>query len=307
MVKYKKDFSGVPMSYSGVVIVNKEAGMSSQAVVTRVKRLFGVDKAGHTGTLDPMATGVLPVLVGRAVKASEFMLTEDKHYRAVLLLGVTTDTEDITGEVLTRSDTLPSESEVKRVARSFVGEIMQTPPMYSALKVGGKKLYELARAGVTVEREARAVRIYSLECERLNECEYSLDVHCSKGTYIRTLCADIGKALGVGGTMKALKRCEASGFTLSEAHTLGELEAMADEIKNVIIPVERVFDKLEAVSLPHFFARLARSGQEIYLKKLGIKLDVLTRVKLYEGEDFFAVGEVREFEGGLAIKPIRQF
>ncbi len=295
------------MSYSGVVIVNKEAGMSSQAVVTRVKRLFGADKAGHTGTLDPMATGVLPVLIGRAVKASEFMLTEDKHYRAALLLGVTTDTEDITGEVLTRSDIVPSESEVMRAALGFVGEIMQTPPMYSALKVGGKKLYELARSGVTIEREARAVHIHSLVCERISEREYSLDVHCSKGTYIRTLCADIGKALGTGGTMKALERCEASGFTLSEAHTLGELEAMADERVNVIIPVERVFDKLMAVSLSPFFARLARSGQQIYLRKLGLELDVLTRVKLYDGDGFFAVGEVREFEDGLAIKPIRQF
>lgn len=295
------------MSYSGVVIVNKEAGMSSQAVVTRVKRLFGVEKAGHTGTLDPMATGVLPVLIGRAVKASEFMLTEDKHYRAILLLGITTDTEDITGEVLTRSDTLPSESEVKRAALGFVGEIMQTPPMYSALKVGGKKLYELARAGVTVEREARAVRIYSLECERISEREYSIDVRCSKGTYIRTLCADIGRALGTGGTMKALERCEASGFTLSEAHTLGELEAMGDERGSVIIPIERVFDKLASLSLPPFFARLARSGQEIYLRKLGIELNILTRVKLYDNDGFFAVGEVREFEDGLAIKPIRQF
>lgn len=296
------------MSFSGVVIVNKESGMSSQAVVTRVKRLFGVEKAGHTGTLDPMATGVLPVLVGRAVKASEFMLTEDKHYRAVLLLGITTDTEDITGEVLTRCDAVPTEKEVREAARSFVGEIMQTPPMYSALKVGGKKLYELARSGITVEREARAVKIYSLDCEKINEREYSLDVKCSKGTYIRTLCSDIGKALSVGGTMKALERCEASDFTLDMAHTLAELEAMTEgEREGVIVPVENVFWKLPSVSLSPFFARLAHSGQEIYLKKIGLELEALTRVKLYDSEGFFAVGEVREFEDGLAIKPIRQF
>lgn len=293
---------------SGVVIVNKEAGMSSQAVVTRVKRLFSLDKAGHTGTLDPMATGVLPVLIGRGVKASEFMLTEDKHYRAVLLLGMTSDTEDITGEVLSRSDVIPKESEVYAAVSRFVGEIMQTPPMYSALKVGGKKLYELARSGVTVEREARPVRIYSLGCERLGEREYSLDVHCSKGTYIRTLCADIGAALGVGGVMKALLRCEASGFGLDEAHTIGEIEAMSEvEREGLIIPIERIFEKLPAVTLQPFFAHLARSGQQIYLKKIGIEFDILTRVKLYDNDGFFAVGEVREFDEGLAIKPIRQF
>ena len=144
---------------NGVVIINKEAGMTSQAVVNRVKRLFGVAKAGHTGTLDPMATGVLPVLVGRAVKASEFMLTEDKHYVATLRLGITTDTEDTTGEILSVSRQEVSEDEVMRAVESFVGEYMQTPPMYSALKVGGKKLYELARAGEVIDRAARPVRI----------------------------------------------------------------------------------------------------------------------------------------------------
>ena len=148
---------------NGVIIINKEEGLTSQAVVTRVKRLLGTDKAGHTGTLDPMATGVLPVLVGRGVKASEFMLTSDKHYSATLLLGVTTDTEDVTGAVLSECESIPGEAEVMDAIRSFVGEYMQTPPMYSALKVGGKKLYELAREGQVVEREARAVFIHSID------------------------------------------------------------------------------------------------------------------------------------------------
>ena len=292
----------------GVVIVNKEEGLSSQAVVNRVKRIFGTDKAGHTGTLDPLATGVLPVLVGRAVKASEFMLTADKHYSATLLLGVTTDTEDVTGEVLTRSERVPTEEEVLSAVSSFVGESMQTPPMYSALKVGGKKLYELAREGVTVEREARKIEIYSLFATKLTEREYRLDVHCSKGTYIRTLCADIGAALGVGGTMKTLTRTEASGFPLSLSHTLGELEEMSEsERESLVVPVERVFDGWESVMLEPFYARLAHSGLEIYLRKIGTRLEVGTRVKLYDAEGFFAVGEVREFEDGLAIKPIRQF
>lgn len=293
---------------SGVIIVNKEEGLSSQAVVSRIKRIFGVSKAGHTGTLDPMAMGVLPVLVGRGVKASEFMLTSDKHYRATLLLGITTDTEDITGNLLTESDSIPSECEVVGTVEKFVGESMQTPPMYSALKVGGKKLYELAREGKTVEREARKIVVYSLECTRINEREYTLDVHCSKGTYIRTLCADIGASLGCGGVMKTLERCEASGFTLDEAHTLAEYEAMSKEEREaLVIPTEQIFKGWRGVTLSDFFSRLAHSGVELYLSKLGISLSLGERVRLSDKDGFFAIGEVREFENGLAIKPIRQF
>lgn len=293
---------------NGVVIINKEIGPTSQGVVNRVKRIFGASKAGHTGTLDPMATGVLPVLIERGVKASEFMLSSDKHYVATLLLGITTDTEDVTGETLTESDNIPTESEVLSVVDSFVGEYMQTPPMYSALKVGGKKLCDLAREGVTIEREARAVTIHSLTAERINDREYTLDVHCSKGTYIRTLCADIGKALGCGGCMKTLCRASASGFSLSDAHTLSELENMTEaEREACIFPVEYIFRKYDEVKLPAFFARLAHSGLEIYLKKIKLDLPVGTFVRLCDDDGFFALGEVREFEDGPAIKPIRQF
>ena len=179
----------------GIIVINKEENITSQGVVNRVKSIFGVKKAGHTGTLDPMATGVLPVLIGRGVKASEYMISSSKHYIATLLLGVTTDTEDVTGEVLSHSDALPDEDAVIDAAMSFVGEYMQTPPMYSALKVGGKKLCDLARAGVEIEREARRITVFSLDVRRISESEYSLDVVCSGGTYIRTLCADIGKKL----------------------------------------------------------------------------------------------------------------
>ena len=254
---------------SGLIIINKEEGITSQGVVNRVKRIFGASKAGHTGTLDPMATGVLPVLIGRGVKASEFMLTSEKHYGATLLLGVTTDTEDVTGEVLTESEVNLTEAEVLSAIEGFVGEIMQTPPMYSALKVGGKKLCDLARRGEVIDREARPVTVYSIKAERINDREYYLDVVCSKGTYIRTLCADIGAALGVGGTMKTLKRLTASGYGIDEARTLSELEAMSDEEReSLVYPVEDVFKKYELVTLPDFFARLAHSGLEIYLKKI---------------------------------------
>ena len=293
---------------SGLVIVDKEEGITSQGVVNRVKRIFGVAKAGHTGTLDPMATGVLPVLIGRGVKASEFMLTSGKHYGATLLLGVTTDTEDVTGTVLTEAEVNCTEEEVLSAIAGFVGEIMQTPPMYSALKVGGKKLCDLARKGETVEREARPVTVYSIDARRINDREYYLDVVCSKGTYIRTLCADIGASLGVGGTMKALRRLSASGYKIDEARTLSELEAMSDsERAGVVYPVEDVFKKYELISLSDFFARLARAGQEIYLHKIKKDLKLGDVVRIADKNGFFAVGEVREYEDGPAIKPIRQF
>ncbi len=293
---------------SGLIIINKGEGISSQGAVSRVKRLLGAEKAGHTGTLDPLATGVLPVLVGRAVKASEFMLTADKHYGATLLLGITTDTEDVTGNVLSEWGEIPNEAKVREAAARLTGRIMQTPPMYSALKVGGKKLYELAREGVTVERAAREVTVHSISVERLSEREYFLDVRCSKGTYIRTLCADIGALLGCGGVMKTLTRLTASGYSLSEAHTLEELEALSlEERRALLLPTEDVFKGLAEVRLSDFFSRLAHSGLEIYQYKIKTDYPIGERVRLADRDGFFAVGEVREYPDGSAIKPIRQF
>lgn len=292
----------------GVIIINKEEGLTSQAVVSRVKRLLGADKAGHTGTLDPMARGVLPVLLGRASKASEFMLTSDKHYKATLLLGITTTTEDITGEILSSCSDIPNEDEVMAAIGSFVGKYMQTPPMYSALKIGGKKLCDLAREGVVIEREPREVEIFEINAERISGCEYSLDIHCSKGTYIRTLCADIGAKLSVGGVMKTLLRSEASGFTLNDAKSLSELEAMSESERQAqVFPVEHIFKKHRAIHLSDFFSRLAHSGLEIYLKKIGTAGECGELIRLCDRRGFFALGEIRKFEAGLAIKPIRQF
>ena len=295
---------------NGLIIIDKGEGISSQGVVSRVKRILGVKKAGHTGTLDPLATGVLPVLVERGVKASEFMLTKDKHYSATLLLGVTTDTEDITGEITGTCDKIPPEDEVIAAIESFKGEYMQTPPMYSALKVGGKKLCDLARDGIEIEREPRRVEIFRIEAERLNEREYRLDVHCSKGTYIRTLCADIGKKLGTGGVMKTLRRTYASGFSLGDAVTLDALELMSEEERErAVLPVERIFKDKKKVTLDDFYARLARNGVEIYLKKISCDtLAIGELVRIYDKNGaFFSLGEVRSFEDGAAIKPIRQF
>lgn len=293
---------------SGIIVINKGEGITSQGVVSRVKRLLGEKKAGHTGTLDPLATGVLPVLIGRGVKASEYMLSSDKFYRAELLLGKTSDTEDITGNILTESDNIPSDEEVLSVISGFVGEGMQTPPMYSALKIGGEKLCDLARRGITVEREPRSIVIHSIKVEKIDERVYSLDVHCSKGTYIRTLCADIGERLGCGALMKALMRTKASCFTLEDALTLEELEAMTDdEREKAIIPTEKVFESYRRIDLAPFYARLARNGVEIYLKKIEKDLMCKEKVTLYDNGVFFALGEVKEYDGGLAIKPIKQF
>ncbi len=286
---------------NGIVLLEKEAGMTSHTAVRRLARLFGVEKAGHTGTLDPMATGVLPVLIGRGVKASEYLTEGDKHYIATLRLGLTTDTEDITGTTLRVSDRLPDEAEVLAALQAFRGEILQTPPMYSALKVGGHKLMDLARRGVTVEREPRPITVHRLTAEKLSESDYRLDVVCSKGTYIRTLCADIGAALGVGGVMASLCRAEAAGFPLSACHTLAAYEAMTEEERNAaVIPTEALFTCLPALYFPPFFARLAENGQRVDEKKLGASYPEKTRLRLVDDAGFFAIGEITP-EGSVRV------
>ncbi len=213
---------------SGVLIVNKHVGVTSHDIVYKIRRLYGTPRVGHTGTLDPMASGVLAVLVGRAAKAAEYLVSDTKKYRAVLKLGITTDTEDTSGQVLTRSENIPPQDEVRRVCESFLGSYDQIPPMYSALKVGGQKLCDLARRGITVDRQPRRVEIFSLDVTATDTPDtYSLDVSCSSGTYIRTLCADIGEALGCGGVMAALQRRAAGGFAIEDAVTVAELEEMS--------------------------------------------------------------------------------
>ncbi len=295
---------------NGVLIVKKHAGVTSHHIVNVVRRLYNTRRVGHAGTLDPMATGVLVVLVGRAAKASEYLSHDAKHYRATLRLGLTTDTEDTTGAILTTSDNIPTNEELQAILPHFRGEILQTPPMYSALKVYGQKLVDLARRGEVIEREARKIEIFSLEATPTeNAREYILDVHCSGGTYIRTLCADIGAALGCGGAMAALERGEACGFDLSLAHTVEEIEAMTDEDRlNLLIPTEKLFSSLPQVRLSAFFEKLCRSGCEIYLKKLGLDFPLGTRVALCDASGaFFALGEVGEFRDGIAVKAIKMF
>ena len=294
---------------SGVLVLNKPAGMTSHDCVNIIRRLYDTKKVGHTGTLDPMATGVLPILIGRAAKASDLLTAEDKVYRAGLKLGITTDTEDTTGAILTTSDAIPSEQAVREVCASFVGDIMQTPPMYSALKVGGKKLVDLARRGVTIEREARPIKVFSIAVEPTDSRDsYILTVACSKGTYIRTLCADIGKALGCGGCMSSLERQKSGQFTLDGAVTPEKLRELEPEERlGLLRPVESLFSDLDEVILPPFFEKLARDGCEIYQKKIGLDLPVGTRVRLAGKNGFFALGEVFDYPDGSAIKAVKLF
>lgn len=294
----------------GVLVVHKHQGVTSHDIVNRVRRLYGTRRVGHTGTLDPLATGVLVVLVGRAAKAAEYLVSDTKRYRATLRLGLTTDSEDITGNVLTQSDSIPTAKRVIAACRDFVGDIMQIPPMYSALKVGGKKLVDLARQGMTVERAARPVTVYELTCTPTDVAtDFILDVKCSSGTYIRTLCADIGAALGCGGVMATLERCETGGFSLDVSHTLDEIEVLDENGRLALLsPIEDLFVTLPAVRLPAFYEKLSRSGCEIYQKKIKTDFGEGQRVRMCDADGaFYALGEIRSYEEGTAIKAIKLF
>ena len=295
---------------SGVLIVNKHGGVTSHDIVGKIRRLYGTRRVGHTGTLDPMATGVLVILIGRAAKAAEYLASDSKRYCATLRLGMTTDSEDITGSILTTSDRIPDFDALQEVLPSFRGKIQQIPPMYSALKVGGKKLVDLAREGKVIERQPREIEIFSLDAIPTEEKnDYVLEVSCSGGTYIRTLCADIGAALGCGGVMATLERREACGFPLSQAHTIAELEEMTlEERRALLIPTEALFASLPAIKLPAFYERLCRSGCEIYQSKIKTSHEEGQRVRLCtESGDFFALGEVFSYEKGPAVKAIKTF
>ena len=294
---------------SGVLIVNKHTGVTSHDIVGKIRRLYNTRRVGHTGTLDPDASGVLVILIGRAAKAAEYLVSDTKKYRATLRLGLTTDTEDASGNILTECKDIPNADTVMSVCKDFIGEIEQIPPMYSALKKDGQKLCDLARRGITVEREARRITVFELKCEKINETDYSLNVFCSSGTYIRTLCADIGKSLGCGGIMATLDRTYAGGFSIENAVSITELEQMSEEERlSRLIPTESLFEELPKVCLSEFFEKLCRGGCEIYQKKIRTSLPVGQRVRIADKDGkFFALGEVKEYEDGSAVKAIKTF
>ena len=214
----------------GIINVYKEKGFTSHDVVAKLRGIVGQKKIGHTGTLDPDATGVLPVCLGKATKLCDLLTDKNKTYEAVLLLGKTTDTQDITGEVLEEKSTEAlTEEKVREAIEGFIGDYEQIPPMYSALKVNGKKLYELAREGKVIERKARPVKILDIQILEIDLPKVRMEVSCSKGTYIRTLCHDIGEKLGCGGCMESLIRTRVSTFRIEDAKTLDEIETLKQE------------------------------------------------------------------------------
>ncbi len=248
---------------NGIVNVYKEKGYTSFDVVAKMRGIFHQKRIGHTGTLDPDAEGVLPVCLGKATKVCDLLTDKDKEYKAVLLLGQATDTQDISGEVINSASVDVTEDEVTAVINSFVGRQMQVPPMYSALKVNGQKLCDLARQGVMVERKAREINIFSIEIEDISIPEVTMSVHCSKGTYIRTLCNDIGEKLGCYGCMKSLLRTRVAGFKLADAYRLSELEEMLKTGQDFVIPIDSVFDNLSAASVIETAQKYVVNGNRI--------------------------------------------
>ena len=248
---------------NGIVNIYKEKGYTSHDVVAVLRKVVGQKKIGHTGTLDPDATGVLPVCLGRATKVCELLTDHDKTYEALLLLGKTTDTQDISGEVLEeRNPGNLTEEEVCSCIESFIGEYDQIPPMYSALKVNGKKLYELAREGKTVERKSRKVQIHGIRILEMNLPHVRMEVDCSKGTYIRTLCNDVGEVLGVGGCMESLLRTKVSRFELKDSMKLADIEKAKNEgrTEEIILPLDEVFVEYPKIIVTGRQAQLAYNG-----------------------------------------------
>lgn len=302
---------------NGVINVYKEAGFTSHDVVAKLRGIVKQKKIGHTGTLDPDAEGVLPVCLGNATKLCGLLTEKEKTYRAVLLLGQTTDTQDTSGRVLTEAPVAATGEQVREAIMSFLGDYDQVPPMYSALKVNGKKLYELAREGKEVERQARRVRILDMEIHEIRLPEVTFTVTCSSGTYIRTLCQDIGEKLGCGGCMKSLLRTKVDRFELADSHKLSELETMMHEgrIEEVLLPVDDVFAACPAVRIRQESDRLIQNGNPFGKEDIaettgecppeGTELE-RNCVRVYNSEGDFR-GLYRREQGGRRYKPEKMF
>lgn len=299
--------AGLNDNLNGIICVNKPEGFTSFDVIAKMRGILRLKRLGHAGTLDPMATGVLPVFAGRATKACDIIPDRDKTYEAGFRLGVTTDTQDSSGTVTAqRPAEGVSAEKIEEVLGSFRGDIMQIPPMYSAVMINGQRLYDLARQGKTVEREARPVTIYSLElleydCEKQ---EGRLSVSCSKGTYIRTLINDIGESLGCGGIMTSLVRTKACGFELKDCVTLEDLQQLAEEgvsAEKYLLPIEKVFGMYKAVKFNPHQEKLYRNGVKLDLDRVHAKPSENGEVFRAYGADGCFIGlaqadtEAREF------------
>lgn len=291
---------------TGFVFLDKDEGMTSFFAASRLRRIFSTKKVGHTGTLDPMATGVLPVAVGGATRFIDFIPDSDKAYRARLLLGKTTDTLDITGTVLTESEVNVKREDIEKLLPEFRGEIFQVPPMYSALKKDGVRLYDLARQGVEVEREKRKITVYSLELTSFEgENEFEIEVSCSKGTYIRTLIDDIGRALGCGAVMTSLRRTRANGVDIADCITLDELQRLLEngEQESSLHSVDSILP-YEKITVTDNQARRFSNGGELDMSRLKFKPENgIYRVYSHSGS-FIGLGEADSDAGQLKVKRV---
>ncbi|MBO4795533.1 MAG: tRNA pseudouridine(55) synthase TruB [Clostridia bacterium] len=292
------------MPVDGVVNFFKPRGMTSQQAVNILKKLFSASKAGHCGTLDPDACGVLPVMLGAAVKLSEYLVEHDKSYSAVMALGFCTDTGDISGKVTARTDYIPGFKKIKLAAKSFEGGYMQTPPMYSALKVGGKKLVDSARRGIEIERAPRRVEIQKIEVSSGEDGAISLDVDCSRGTYIRTLCEDVAAKAGTLGCMASLVRTRVGNFYARDSVALETLRDLpAEERLKFVVPPEDALPAFGKLFLPPFYEKLVRNGCAVETRKFVSDLPAGPRTyRLYGENGFFGVGETYVFDTKLLIK-----
>ncbi len=292
--------------YCGIIILNKPVGVSSHRCVGMVRKALNMKKVGHTGTLDPEASGVLPILAGPATRASDFLTMEDKRYRATILLGTKTDTLDMAGEVIEKNPVNVTEEEIRNVIGGFVGNIQQVPPMYSAIQVNGQRLYNLARQGIEVERKARDITIFSIDIEKINLPYVKIAVHCSKGTYIRTLASDIGDKLGCGGCISELERTASGPFTLENAITPEELAVLAEngEAKKALLPLDSFFEGYEAIYLDKKRADRVKNGVPIYYKEK-------TQGEMYrvydENGTFIALSKADTEDGRECLKLIKGF
>ena len=296
---------------NGMINVYKEKGFTSHDVVAKLRGILHQKKIGHTGTLDPDATGVLPVCLGHATKLCDLLTEKDKTYEAVLKLGVETDTQDLTGNVLKELPVECSQEEMKQVIGSFVGDYQQIPPMYSALKVNGKKLYELAREGKVIERKPRLVKIHNIQIQNVDwqEKEIKFEVTCSKGTYIRTLCHDIGEKLGCGGAMKSLVRTRVSRFEIKDSLTLSEIELLAKEgkIEEKILAVDEFFINNPAIYMKEDGDRLVYNGNSFMKKNIKRYEEGIGEwIRVYDSKGMF-IGIYQLEEAEQKYKPVKMF
>lgn len=296
--------------YHGIINIYKEAGYTSHDVVAKLRGILRQKKIGHTGTLDPDAVGVLPVCLGVGTKLCDMLSDETKEYVAKLRLGITTDTQDMSGTILEEKAVTVTIQEAEEAIYSFLGDYEQIPPMYSALKVNGRKLYELARQGKEVERKARLVRIDELEIMQIKMPVVRMRVVCSKGTYIRTLCDDIGKKLGCGAAMQSLKRTRVGSFTAGEALTISEVEKHRQNgsLDAFIIPVDQMFSRLKDARVSNEYLKMLENGNCLYPKMLNISTALADKeqVRVYNGQGVF-FGIYRYEDGTKILYPEKMF